>query len=170
MVHAIVKSSLKNSQHGFNSVPNFPKLVSYWMFYNIKITFSYINLFYQVWSQQWENSDSGSNWGKKENRARRRTYCEIWPKLFWAQRYITVPSLSKAEGRKQTKKNIKTDDRVECLIFHSIVNKIDRHIIRHADVLDKNQLKFILDFCRTKIPRRTKKITTVKSVIGGSRH
>ena len=70
--------------------------------------------------------------------------------------------LPKPEGRKQTKKNVKTDDRVECLICHSIVNRMDRHIIRHADVLDKKQLKFILDFYRTKNAPKNKKIYDCK--------
>ena len=50
---------------------------------------------------------------------------------FLNQVEVEEESLPNAGGRKQAKKNVKTDDRVECLVRHSMVNRMDRHIIRH---------------------------------------
>ena len=59
------------------------------------------------------------------------------------------------EESKTRSKKVKTDSRVECLVCHSIVARLDRHITQHADILDKRQQQFIKDFYRTKnVPNR----------------
>ena len=57
---------------------------------------------------------------------------------------------SNEEESKTRSKKVKTDSRVECLVCHSIVARLDRHITQHADILDKRQQQFIKDFYRTK--------------------
>ena len=62
-----------------------------------------------------------------------------------------------AQKRKREKK-VKTDARVECLVCHSIVNRMDRHILKHSDVLNKEQQQFIKDFFRTRNSHKLKTI------------
>ena len=62
-----------------------------------------------------------------------------------------------AQKRKREKK-VKTDARVECLVCHSIVNRMDRHILKHSDVLNKEQQQFIKDFFRTRNAHKLKTI------------
>ena len=47
-------------------------------------------------------------------------------------------------------KTVKTDNSLECLICHSIVKRIDRHLQQHKEILTSAQMRFILDFYRTK--------------------
>ena len=62
-----------------------------------------------------------------------------------------------AQKRKREKK-VKTDARVECLVCHSIVNRMDRHILKQSDVLNKEQQQFIKDFFRTRNAHKLKTI------------
>ena len=40
--------------------------------------------------------------------------------------------------------------RLECLVCHSLVNRMDRHILQNSDTLTEKHRRFILDFYRTK--------------------
>ena len=60
-------------------------------------------------------------------------------------------------------KKVKTDSRVECFVCHSVVSRMDRHILQHSDFLDEKLQKFSLDFYRTKNATKTKSIYDCKT-------
>ena len=60
-------------------------------------------------------------------------------------------------------KKVKTDSRVECFVCHSVVSRMDRHIVQHSDILDKKLQKFSWDFYRTKNATKTKSIYDCKT-------
>ena len=47
-------------------------------------------------------------------------------------------------------KKVKGDDKLECLVCHTIVKRMDRHILKHSEIFNAKQMRFILDFHRTK--------------------
>ena len=64
-----------------------------------------------------------------------------------------------AKNEKKREKKVKTDDRVECFVCHSVVIRIDRHLRQtQSDIFHRRQLRFYLAFyrCRNaKSQRRT---------------
>ena len=59
------------------------------------------------------------------------------------------PPATPAKNEKKREKKVKTDDRVECFVCHSVVNRIDRHLVQtHSDIFDERQRRFCLAFYR----------------------
>ena len=64
----------------------------------------------------------------------------------------------RADERTEKKrcKLVKADDRLECFVCHSLVNRMDRHFLQHSDIFNERQRRFSLDFYRTRnAPKRT---------------
>jgi len=61
----------------------------------------------------------------------------------------TVETLEESELQ-LIKKKVKGDDKLECLVCHTIVKRMDRDILKHCEIFYSKQMMFILDFYRTK--------------------
>ena len=70
------------------------------------------------------------------------------------------PPLTPDEQQKPQKRETKakTDPKAECLVCHTIVNRMDRHFFKHSEVLNKNQQEFVLDFFRIRNAHKVKTI------------
>ena len=62
----------------------------------------------------------------------------------------TVKTLEDSELQLIKKKKVKGDDELECLVCHTIVKRMDRLILKHSETFNAKQMRFILDFYRTK--------------------
>ena len=68
------------------------------------------------------------------------------------------PPATPAKNEKKREKKVKTDDRVECFVCHSEVNRIDRHLVqRHSDIFGGRQRRFCLAFYRCRNAKTQRK-------------
>ena len=69
------------------------------------------------------------------------------------------PPATPAKNEKKREKKVKTDNRVECFVCHSEVNRIDRHLVqRHSDIFDERQRRFCLAFYRCRNAKTQRKV------------
>ena len=69
------------------------------------------------------------------------------------------PPATPAKNEKKREKKVKTDNRIECFVGHSEVNRIDRHLVqRHSDIFDERQRRFCLAFYRCRNAKTQRKV------------
>ena len=69
------------------------------------------------------------------------------------------PPATPAKNEKKREKKVKKDNRVQCFVSHSEVNRIDRHLVqRHSDILDERQRRFCLALYRCRNAKTQRKV------------